>query len=73
MKIGPGMAPAVVGTLLITGMAFSVLVEVRLVTLRLWRWVYARVLLVSLVRLPLLLVPALGSSPLGLLLLIVVR
>jgi O-antigen/teichoic acid export membrane protein len=56
--------------LLITGMAFSVLVEVRLVTLRLWRWVYARVLLVSLIRLPLLLVPALGGSPLGLLLLI---
>ncbi len=65
-----GLVSAAVVFTLITGMAFSVLVEVRLVTLRLWRWVYARVLLVSLIRLPLLLVPALGSSPLGLLLLI---
>jgi len=66
---GPAYCAAIV-FVLITGMAFSVLVEVRLVTLRLWRWVYARVLVVSLVRLPLLFIPALGASPLGLLLLI---
>jgi len=68
-RYGPAYCAAVV-FVLITGMAFSVLVEVRLVTLRLWRWVYARVLLVSLIRLPLLAIPALGTNPMGLLLLI---
>lgn len=56
--------------LLTAGMAFSLLVEVRLVTMRKWRWVYGRVIAVSLVRLPLLFVPSISHNPMGLLLLI---
>ncbi len=65
--IGPGL---VVFFLLITGMSFALLVEVRLVTLRRFGWVFARVLAISLIRLPFLFVPAIARNPLALLLLI---
>ena len=58
----------VVFFLLVTGQSFAVLVEVRLVTLRMWGWVFTRVALVALLRLPLLALPAMRTSPLGLLL-----
>jgi O-antigen/teichoic acid export membrane protein len=53
--------------LMVAGQSFAVLVEVRLVTLRHWGWVFGRVVLVALLRMPLLLVPAVRSNPLGLL------
>ncbi len=53
--------------LLVTGQSFAILVEVRLVTLRRWGWVFTRVVLVAVLRLPLLAVPALRTNPLGLL------
>jgi hypothetical protein len=56
--------------LLICGMSFALLVEVRLVTLRRFGWVFGRVLAISLVRLPFLFVPAIARNPLALLLLI---
>ncbi len=52
---------------LVTGQSLAVLVEVRLVTLRLWHWVLARVVLVATLRIPLLYVHALSANPLGLL------
>jgi len=54
--------------LLVTGQSFAVLVEVRLVTLRMWGWVFTRVVIVALLRLPLLALPAMRTNPLGLLL-----
>jgi len=57
-------------SVLIVGMAYSLLVEVRLVTLRKWRWVFGRVLLISVIRLPFLFVPAIAQNPLWLLILI---
>ena len=56
---------------MVTGMSFTLLVEVRLVTLRQWRWVLARVVLLNAVRLPLLFVPVLGTTTLGLVLILV--
>lgn len=53
--------------LLVCGQSFAVLVEVRLVTLRLWRWAFVRVVLVAVLRLPLLAVPFLAHDALGLL------
>jgi O-antigen/teichoic acid export membrane protein len=63
--------PAQVGFLfvMVTGMAFAVLVETRLVTLRSWRWVLGRVAVLSIGRLPLLFFGPLASNPLGLVLL----
>jgi len=63
-------AGALIFFTLITGMSFALLVEVRLVTLRRWNWVFGRVVLISVARLPFLLVPAITSNALGLLLLI---
>lgn len=56
--------------LLITGMSFAILVEIRLVTMRKWGWVFGRVLAISLLRLPFLYFPDISHSPIGLLLLI---
>jgi O-antigen/teichoic acid export membrane protein len=47
-----------------------VLVEVRLVTMRMWGWVIGRVAMVGLLRLPLFLFPALTRNPVGLLLIL---
>jgi O-antigen/teichoic acid export membrane protein len=55
---------------LITGMAFALLVEVRLVTLRRWYWVLGRVVLIGVARFPLLLLAAFHDDAAGLLLLI---
>jgi O-antigen/teichoic acid export membrane protein len=63
-------AAALIFFLLTAGMSFGLLVEVRLVTLRQWKWVYGRVIAISLVRLPFLLIPAIANNPLGLLMLI---
>jgi O-antigen/teichoic acid export membrane protein len=54
---------------LMTGMSFALLVEVRLVTLRRWRWVLGRVLLLSLARFPLVAIPLLHGDAVGLLVL----
>jgi O-antigen/teichoic acid export membrane protein len=53
--------------LLAAGQAFAVLVEVRLVTMRLWGWVLGRVVLVNVLRMGLFAIPALAHSPMGLL------
>lgn len=55
---------------IVNGMSFAILVEVRLVTMRRWRWVMGRVLAVSLVRMPFLFVPEIAGNPVGLLVLI---
>ena len=65
-----GLGPQLVFLfVLVTGMAFAVLVETRLVTLRLWWWVVARVAFLSVVRLPLLFITGLASTATGLVLL----
>ena len=51
---------------LVTGQSMAVLVETRLVTLRQWGWVVARVAIVVASRFPLFLIPAMRSSPIGL-------
>lgn len=67
-----GVVPAAIAfCLMVMGMSFTLLVEVRLVTLRQWRWVLARVLLVNGVRIPLVLVAGFGTTSLGLLFLLV--
>jgi O-antigen/teichoic acid export membrane protein len=68
-RFGTGVGLAIF-FVLITGMSFALLVEVRLVTLRQWRWVFGRMLVMSVSRLPLLLLPVFHHSPMGLLLLI---
>lgn len=56
--------------LIINGMSFALLVEVRLVTMRRWRWVMGRVLALSLFRMPFLFIPAVARNPIGLLVLV---
>jgi O-antigen/teichoic acid export membrane protein len=62
-----GAAGITIFFLLAAGQAFAVLVEVRLVTMRLWGWVLARVVLVNGLRMVLFTIPALAHSPMGLL------
>jgi O-antigen/teichoic acid export membrane protein len=54
---------------MVNGMAFAVLVETRLVTLRHWGWVLGRVAVISVVRLPLLFAGPLARSSIGLVIL----
>ena len=54
---------------LVAGMSFAALVDVRLMTLRRWGWLPARVLIVSIARLPLLFVRPIDDDALWLLLL----
>ncbi|MCB1261721.1 MAG: hypothetical protein KDB33_15235 [Acidimicrobiales bacterium] len=54
-------------TFMVIGQSFAVLVEARLVTLRRWGWVVARVVIVVLVRFPMFLIPALRQNAVGLL------
>ena len=56
--------------LLAAGQSFAVLVEVRLVTMRLWGWVLGRVVLVSVLRMALFAVPVLAHTPIGLLIIL---
>ena len=56
--------------LIINGMSFALLVEVRFVTMRKWRWVMGRVLFLSLVRMPFLFIPVIARNPVGLLVLV---
>jgi O-antigen/teichoic acid export membrane protein len=56
--------------LLAAGQSFAVLVEVRLVTMRLWGWVLGRVVIVSVARMALFAIPALAHSPIGLLIIL---
>jgi len=60
--------PAQAGFLfvMVTGMAFAVLVETRLATLRSWGWVLARVAVLAIGRLPLLFYGPLASNAVGL-------
>lgn len=51
---------------LLVGQSFATLVEIRLVTMRLWGWVLTRVILVVTLRLALFAIPALATSPVGL-------
>jgi len=51
---------------LLTGQSFAMLVEIRLVTMRLWSWVLSRVILVVVLRLALFAVPSLATTPVGL-------
>jgi O-antigen/teichoic acid export membrane protein len=64
--LGGGLA---VFCLLTMGISFALLVEVRLVTLRRWHWVFARVALLSLARFPFLALPVLHTEAFGLFLL----
>ncbi len=52
--------------MLVVGQSMAVLVEVRLVTLRLWRWVFLRVVFVAALRIPLLWFDQLAADPFGL-------
>ena len=54
---------------MVTGMAFAVLVETRLVTLRAWKWVVGRVGVLAIGRLPFLVFGSLSSSAIGLVIL----
>ena len=54
---------------MVSGMAFAVLVETRLATLRSWGWVLGRVAVLSLGRLPFLFFSPLSSNPVGLVIL----
>lgn len=56
--------------LLVSGMSYAVLVEVRLVTLRMWGWVFGRQVAIGLIRLPFLYLAVVARSPLAILLLI---
>ena len=60
-------AAAAATFLLVNGVGFTVLVEMRLVTLRAWGWLVGRVVLINVIRLALLVVTPLGHSVLGLL------
>ena len=55
---------------LVDGVGFTALLETRLVTLRHWGWLFGRVLLINLIRLPLLWVSGIADQPIGLLLLL---
>ncbi len=52
---------------LLVGQSFAILVEIRLVTMRMWGWVLTRVILVVCLRMLLFLVPSLATNPVGLL------
>lgn len=51
---------------LLTGQSFAMLVEIRLVTMRLWSWVMSRVIFVVVLRLALFGIPSLATNPVGL-------
>jgi len=61
-----GAGAFMIFALLVVGQSLAVLVEVRLVTLRMWRWVFIRVVAVAALRVPLLWVDRLAGDPLGL-------
>ena len=64
-----GVAQVAFLFVMVTGMAYAVLVETRLATLRAWKWVVGRVAVLALGRLPLLFVTSLSSTAIGLVLL----
>jgi O-antigen/teichoic acid export membrane protein len=66
-----GHAPGfVVFTAIVTGMSFTLLVDMRLMALRRWGWVFGRALLVAIVRMPFLWLHPVGNDALWLLVLV---